>query len=186
MKQQQRGNPQDQTQTIQKTSTPGWFILSILLCLRCFRSGYPFLSIPILCCFNPFTYYESEVFEHQYEISFLPLSVFLYNCWLSKGICACPCAFCPTLDACTAKWLCGCPHFCVCVQIFRGHPPIFVFVCRYLETPPPPPPPRLIFVFVCRYSERHPPPPRPHFTSVSTSLLHSPPLVSLEECCSCV
>ena len=98
----------------------GWFVLSILLCLRCFRSGYPFLPIPMLCCFNPFTYYESKVFEHQYEISFLPLSVFLYNCWLSKGICTCPCAFCLTLDACTTKWLCSCRHFCVCVQIFRA------------------------------------------------------------------
>ena len=126
------------------------------------RVRLPFLTVPILCCFNPFTYYESEVFEHQYEISFLPLSVFLDNCWLSKGICACPCAFCLTLDACTAKWLCSCRHFCVCVQIFRDPPPppppIFVFVCRYLETPPPPPPPHS-FLCSCADIQRHPPPP---------------------------
>ena len=163
MKQQQRGNPQDQTQTIQKTSTPGWFILSILLCLRCFRSGYPFLSIPILCCFNPFTYYKSEVFEHQYEISFLPLSVFLYNCWLSKGICACPCAFCPTLDACTAKWLCGCPHFCVCVQIFRGHPPPHFCVRVQIFRDPPPTPPDSFLCSCADIQRDTPPPPPPPF-----------------------
>ena len=173
VKQQQRGNPQDQTQTIPKKT--GWFVLSILLCLRCFRSGYPFIPIPILCCFNPFTYYESKVFEHQYEISFLPLSVFLYNCWLSKGICTCPCAFCLTLDACTTKWLCSCRHFCVCVQIFRETPP-----------PPPPPPPTDFCVCVQIFRDPPPPPSPPHFISVSTSLLHSPPLVSLEECCSFV
>ena len=107
------------------------------------------VRLPILCCFfYLFTYYESEVFGHQCEISFLPLSVFLSNCWLSKGIRTfAPCAFCPTLDACAAKWLCGCRHFCVCAQIFRDAPP----------TP-------ISFLF-------------------HASLLQSPPLVSLEECC---
>lgn len=138
----QRGTPKTRHKPYKKTTWP--------VCLvRLAVSALLQVRLPILCCFfYLFTYYESEVFGHQCEISFLPLSVFLSNCWLSKGIRTfAPCAFCPTLDACAAKWLCGCRHFCVCAQIFRDAPP----------TP-------ISFLF-------------------HASLLQSPPLVSLEECC---